>query len=121
MQQSSRFLDTIPELECTTLRQEDHIHHDTITIRLGRDDRCSNDLGLMLQNAIERSTNTPWRSVSPTVAVERVEPYRALVIRGDNLRQVEGWRMGADCESTSSVINRQEITITLQPIITLGL
>jgi hypothetical protein len=92
-----------------------------ITIKLSIEDECqsTNDLGMMLQAAIERSTSTPWRSVAPTVAVERVEPYRALVVRGEDLRAVEGWRREVNCNCVPKEKKRGEITLTLEPLIPL--
>ena len=98
------------------------LHHQAITIKLSADEQlqCIEDLGVMLQTAIERSTSTPWRSVSPTVAVERVEPYRALVVRGDALREVEGWQREVNCECIPEEDKRREITLTLEPSVPLS-
>jgi hypothetical protein len=92
-----------------------------VTIKLSMDEQWQfeADLGVMLQTAIERTTSTPWRSVSSTVAVERIEPYRTLVVRGDDLRQVERWQRELNCSCIPHSEKRRELTLTLEPKIPL--
>lgn len=54
------------------------------------------DVNLLLLLELERSTQTPWRLVCPGVAVERIEPYRTLVLSPGVLSKLRDWRQAAE-------------------------
>lgn len=52
---------------------------------LPRDHEAPECLNPLLLHALQKKTNTPWRVVGRNIAVERVKPYRSVVLQGDAL------------------------------------
>ena len=94
----------------TTLRRE------VITLSIVPLDweRSVGDAGAALLGALERNTHTAWRLVCPTVAVERVEPYRTLVLSAAALQALrEQQHLWREQPPTSDL--QRQLTQDLQP------
>jgi hypothetical protein len=102
---SSRFPTGSPENQDKETASHDGIEPVEITLRImpGDWEDETGSLESILLKALERRTNSHWRSVCPSLFVECTEPYNTVVLRHDALQQLrEQYALQQECKSNTS-------------------